>query len=45
MAPEIKWSASVLPGLSNTVAEGGEAYRAAIKGLTGQGFIFSLVFE
>lgn len=45
MAPELKWSASVLPGLSKTVAEGGEAYRAAIKGLTGQGFIFSLIFE
>lgn len=45
MAPELKWSASVLPGLSKTVAEGGEAYRAAIKGLTGQGFVFSLIFE
>lgn len=45
MAPEFKWSASVLPGLSKTVAEGGEAYHAAIKGLTGQGFVFSLIFE
>lgn len=45
MAPELKWSASVLPGLSKNVAEGGEAYRAAIKGLTGQGVVFSLIFE
>lgn len=45
MAPELKWSASVLPGLSKNVAEGGEAYHSAIKGLTGQGFVFSLIFE
>ncbi len=45
MAPEIKWSGGFLNTLSRDHAEGAEAYRGAIKSLTSQIFVFSLIFE
>lgn len=45
MAPEIKWSGGFLNVLSRDYAEGAEEYRGALKSLTSQVFVFSLIFE
>lgn len=45
MAPEIKWSGGFLNALANEYAEGAEGYRGAVKSLTSQVFVFSLIFE
>ena len=45
MAPEIKWSGGFLNAISRDVGEGSEHYRDAIKSLTSQVIVLSLIFE
>ena len=45
MAPELKWSGGFLNALAPETAEGKEYYHSAIKSLTSQVFLFSLIFE
>lgn len=45
MAPEIKWSGGFLNALASGYAEGADGYYNAIKSLTSQAFIVSLIFE
>ena len=45
MAPELKWSGGFLNTLAPETAEGKEYYHSAIKSLTSQIVMFSLIFE
>lgn len=45
MAPEVKWSGGFLNALAPEMAEGKEHYYTAIKSLTSQIVMFSLIFE
>lgn len=45
MAPELKWSGGFLNALAPEMADGKEHYHRALKNLTSQIFILSLIFE
>lgn len=45
MAPEVKWSGGLFNTLSNSFAEGAEGYHGAMKSVTPQMVVFSLIFE
>ena len=45
MAPELKWSGGFLNTLAPETAEEKESYHSAIKSLTSQIVMFSLIFE